>query len=81
MMISLLYYLFKRRVIHAVLKKSNKRFTYYSITHLCRNLFNISIGLQYLLVIEMTSGCKLKEEIENIYKIIFTVNFRALLVV
>lgn len=27
-----------------------------------------AIGLQYLLVIEMTSGCKLKEEIENIYK-------------
>lgn len=43
MMISLLYYLFKRRVIHAVLKKSNKRFTYYSITHLCRNLCNISM--------------------------------------
>lgn len=44
----------------------SKGFTYYSITHLCRNLCHISIGLQYLLVIEIISGCKLKEEIANI---------------
>lgn len=42
---------------------SKKRLT---ITHLCRNLCNISIGLQFLLVIEITSGCKLKGEEENI---------------